>query len=483
MSLDKRISTKIIATIGPSSDSYEIIKKMYENGMRIARLNFSHGDYQYFSKIIRNIRKVSKEIAIMADTKGPEIRTGDIKEGEVYLKSNQTYRLTNKKVEGDGKQVYVNYNKLQQLKPRDIILIDDGLIKAQVKKSTKDYVDITILNSGTLSSKKSIIIKGHEASLKFLSSKDRKDIEFAILNKLDYIAASYVRDSKDIKSIKKIIEKHNSNIKVIAKVEHFKAVENIDEILFESHGIMVARGDLGIIIPLEKVPHVQMEIIKKCNYKGKPVIVATQMLESMKESPMPTRAEISDVAQAILQGTDAIMLSGETASGNYPVESVEFMNRISKEYDNRIDLSFTNEEISDYKKPISNFTTKAAYLASKELNAKAIITPTESGFTARKVSRFKPKAQIYAITKNKEILRQLQLSWGVFPILIKKEFKNHEEMTKQIVLSLYENKKVNQKDKVIITAGHIMGKSGHTNLVEIYSVKDLLNNKRKNYNK
>lgn len=468
------ISTKIVATIGPASDSVEKLKSMYENGMRIARLNFSHGTHEYFIKVIRNIRTVSDEIAILLDTKGPEIRIGDVENGEITLSNNDKLVLTNKKCLSNNKKLYIDYNFISDLKKGDIMLIDDGLIEAIIEKSTQKQTIIRILNGGKLRSKKSVILKGHNPQIKFLSKKDKSDIEFGIKHNVDFIAASYVREKKDVQEILKILNKHNSDIKLISKIEHWKSVDNLDEIINVSDGIMVARGDLGIELPMERIPKIQLQIVKKCNRVGKPVIVATQMLESMKDNSIPTRAEVSDVAQAILQGSDAIMLSGETASGKYPIKSVEMMQKIAREYDSQVSLTFTDEEVSDYKKPVSNFVTKAAYLASEELKAKAIIAPTESGFTARKVSRFKPMCPIYSPTRNKTVLRQLQLSWGVIPIHLDNKIKKHENIRFNIISDLYKNKKVSLNDCIVITSGNRIGVKGHTNLVEIYKVKDIL---------
>jgi len=472
------ISTKIIATIGPASDSVETIEKMYKAGMRVARLNFSHGDYDYFKKLVRNIRKVSENIAIMLDTKGPEIRSGEVENGEIELSDEDKLVCTNKIVVGNNKSLTINYKDLDKLKKGDKILIDDGLIECEVISSGKVGVKVRVLNGGKLGSRKTVSLKGHSANLIFLSTKDRKDIMFAIENYFDFVAASFVRKAADVMSIYRLLRKNNSRMRIISKIEHWEAIENLDEICHLSQGIMVARGDLGVEIPMEHVPRVQKDLIRRCNELGKPVIVATQMLESMKDNPRPTRAEISDVAQAILDGTDAIMLSGETAGGKYPVKAVSMMASIAREYEKEVnvDIMDTLHHKLDLKKnDISLFVTKSAALASDELPNSVIITPTETGYSARKVSRFRPKVPIYAMTRDMTILRQLQMSWGVFPFMALKNFKSVDEMIYSIVSFADKNGLLKGYDKAIITSGHNLT-SGKTNSVEIYNISTVLKN-------
>ncbi len=470
------ISTKIIATIGPASDSVKTIEKMYESGMRVARLNFSHGDYSYFEKLVKNIRKVSPEIAIMLDTKGPEIRSGEVENGMVELSDEDKLILTNKQVIGNNKTLTINYKDLDKLKKGDIILIDDGLIETQVVSNKKGELHVKVLNGGKLGSKKTCTLKGHSPNLTFLSKKDKSDINFALDNDFDFIAASFVRKAADVKSIYSLIKKKKSSARVISKIEHWEAIENLEEICDVSQGIMVARGDLGVEIPMEQVPGVQKDLIKRCNELGKPVIVATQMLESMKDNPRPTRAEISDVAQAILDGTDAVMLSGETAGGKYPVKSVATMAAIAREYEHKntvtiMDSLHPEDEIVN--NSISLFITKAAAQASKDLPKSVIITPTESGYSARKVSRFKPKVPILAMTRDMTTLRQLNLSWGVKPFLALKKYKNLDEMMYEIVLFCDKKKLLKGYKKAIITSGHAFVK-GHTNKLEIYNIDKVM---------
>lgn len=468
------ISTKIVATIGPASDSVETLQELYDSGMRVARLNFSHGNHAYFTKVIRNIRKVSKEIAIMLDTKGPEIRTGEVENGEIELCSKDTIRLTAQKVLGNKKEITVDYHDLKSVSVGSIVLIDDGLIETKVVKKKGDNIYVKVLNGGKLGNRKSVIMRGHDPDIGFLSSKDKEDITFGVEQRLDFIAVSYVKTANDIVEIKKVLSRKSSPMKVVSKIEHWKALDNLSAIIDESHGIMVARGDLGVEIPMEQIPKLQKDIVTECNKKGKPVIVATQMLESMKENPIPTRAEIADVAQAIIEGADAIMLSAETASGKFPVKAVQAMRAVAREYDDQVELNLDEEAFQEVKKPVSTFVTKAAYLASEELKCGAILTPTESGFTARKVSRFKPKCPIFAVARTMEVVRQLQLSWGVYPILSKKKFSSQGSMARELITRLHKDKKVAKKDLVVVTSGHVMGKPGHTNVLEIYRVKNII---------
>lgn len=475
------ISTKIIATIGPASDSEKIISNMYNAGMRVARLNFSHGDYAYFSKLVRTIRNVSEEIAILLDTKGPEIRSGEVENGSIELSDEDKLILTTKKVVGNNKILTVNYKYLNKLKKGDLVLIDDGLIEFQVLSVGNVGVKVKVLNGGKLGSRKTVSLKGHSVKIPFLSKKDKDDINFAIENNFDFVAASFVRTVSDVMAIRKIINNSGSKIRVISKIEHWEALENLEGIIENSQGIMVARGDLGVEIPMEEVPRAQKDMVKRCNELGKPVIVATQMLESMQNNPRPTRAEISDVANAILEGADAVMLSGETAGGKYPVHAVKTMARIAKEYEKDVNVEIsdtlhTTKELEA--NAISLFVTKAAANAAKTIPSSVIMTPTESGYTARKVSRFKPKVPIYAITRDKTIFRQLQLSWGVFPVIMSKVYKSNDEMVFGL-FDLAKNKGLLDGIRnVVITSGHTMAKAGQTNSMEVFNVRRVMDGRK-----
>jgi len=470
--------TKIVATLGPTSDDIETIKNLYKEGMNVARLNFSHGSYEYFSKLIKNIRNVSEDIAILLDTKGPEIRTGEIKGDIVELKDNQKLILTKKEIIGDDKKVHLNYKHLDKLEKGNKILIDDGLIETSVLEVEKDHVLVKVINGGKLGSKKTVSIWGHSVKIPFLSKKDKEDILFGIKNNVDFIAASFVRNANEVKELKKLLEENNrEDINIISKIEHSESVNNIDEIIKFSNGIMIARGDLAVEVPPEKVPGIQGLIIKKCRELGKPVIVATQMLESMKDNPRPTRAEVADVARAVMQGTDAVMLSGETAGGKYPQKAVKMMTKIANEYDlcdkeEIIESHHSEEELK--KNSISMYITKSAYLATKQLKIKSLLIPTVSGFTARNVSRFRPRTPILALTHNKTVLRQLQLSWGVKPVLVDKYYENKKDMLNMLKKHVKEiGFARNDNDMVVITSGHIFNSSGHTSLLDIFRLKNM----------
>ncbi|MEM4267701.1 MAG: pyruvate kinase [Candidatus Woesearchaeota archaeon] len=464
--------TKIIVTIGPASDSVDTIRKLYEAGMNVARLNFSHGDHNYFSKVISNIRKVSKEIGILLDTKGPEIRTGKSFLPIRLIEGNEM-TLTNKGEFCNDKTLVVKYPKIDNLNIGDELLIDDGLILVRVVSKENGILRVKIIEGGELSSNKSVTIKGHNVELPFLSMQDKKDVKFGMRMGVDFIAASFVRSKKDIVHLRKFVG--NSKLMLISKIEHWKAIENLDQIISESDGIMIARGDLGVEISLERVPKLQHEIIQKCNDLAKPVIVATQMLESMRNNLRPTRAEVSDVAQAILQGADAVMLSGETTIGKYPVQAVQMMARIAREYDHRVDTKISKRlSSSSINEKIAQFVTEAAFFASKNLGVKAILTPTETGFTARHVSRFKPRCPILALTRSMSVFRQLQISWGVHPVAESERITKLDDMIKYLVRVSFKKGFVEKEDVVLVTAGHKLHQKGHTNLLEIHKVDDVL---------
>lgn len=469
--------TKIIATIGPASDSVKEIRRMYKAGMNVARLNFSHGDYEYFEKVIKNIRKVSSEIAIMLDTKGPQIRTTKCREGPITLHKGDKVMLTNNGGICDEKQIDVTYNKLDKLEVGNRVFFDDGLIESEVIGKKGKSIQIKILNSGVLGSNKTVSIHGHNVEIPFLGKKDMDDIMFGIRQNLSFVAASFVRSGKDVDELQAFLDKHKSHMQIISKVEHWNAVENIDEIIKKSFGVMVARGDLGVEVRLEKVPSIQWKIIKSCNRLGRPVIVATQMLESMKDNPRPTRAEVSDVAQAIMQGADAVMLSGETAAGKHPTKAVEMMARIAHEHDmkvrNYLDASLESHD-GLYTNEVSLFVTRAAYLASRTLHTKAILTPTETGYTPRKVSRFKPSCPILAITRDRTVMRQLQISWGVIPIYEPMKYVNMDKYFKDLVIVGMQRGFLHKGDRVVLTAGTKQNQTGTTNLLEIHSVDEIL---------
>ena len=468
--------TKIICTIGPASEDVNTIRKLYEAGMNVARLNFSHGTYEYFEMLIKNIRSVSSDIAILLDTKGPEIRTGEVDTGSIILEDNQDLIVTEKKVVGGTDLLTINYKNIEKLDSKCKILIDDGLIALRVVKKTKNGLLTKVLNGGVLGSKKTVTIRGHNVDIPFLSKKDVEDIEFGIKHDMDFVAASFVREASEVEVLRKILDKNKSKIQIISKIEHPFSVDNFDEILEVSNGIMVARGDLGVEIAPQKVPAIQERMIKKCRNAAKTVIIATHMLESMRYNPRPTRAEVSDVAQAVMQGADAVMLSSETASGKYPLKSTQMMSRIAREYDNEVKF-LVDEDYKQFEKrneAISLFITNSAYHASLHLGVKGILVPTESGFTARGVSRFRPKCPIYAMTRNKSTFSQLKLSRNVTSFMCNNDHKTRDDLTRSLARKIYENKLIGKDDLVVVTAGFKVGQKGCTNTFEIYKVRDLL---------
>jgi len=458
--------TKIIATIGPSCDTVQKLKGMHKAGMDVARMNFSHASHSYATKVISNIRKVSKNIGIMLDTKGPEIRTGKVKGDSIQLKKGQKLLITNKKQICIGKKLTINYKNLMKLKKGQRILLDDGLIEIVIDKKIKDGFSTVVKNNAILSSNKSVTIPGHKIDIPFLSKKDREDILFG-KDKVDFIAASFVRRKGDIRQIRRIV---GPEVMIIAKIEHWESIENIDELIDEADGVMIARGDLGVELSLEKVPKIQAETIRKCNEKGVPVIVATQMLESMKNNPRPTRAEVSDVANAIMQGTDAVMLSAETTIGMHPIEAVRMMSKIAKEHDLIVNVKIKPKTENS----VALFITEAAYLASKELGIKAILIPTESGFTARNVSRFKPKVPIYAMTPSKRLFRQLHLSWGVVPVCVSKDHEKLDSVISQLVESCHHKGLLKKRDRIVVTGGYKLKQAGGSNIIEISAAEEIL---------
>jgi len=448
-----------------------MIRKLLDEGVDVFRLNASHGSHEYMQELINNIRLEDETAAILLDTKGPEIRTGELSE-PLHLEEGQHVSI------GDGADIAIKYSGIASLEQGAKILIDDGLLELEIVDNKEGCHIAKVINGGTLTSKKTVTIPGHDAELPFLSEQDKQDILFGLSQDVDFIAASFVRSVDVIRAIKKMIKEKDAKARVLAKIEHRKAVEDIDNIIKESQGIMIARGDLGVEMPIEKVPGIQAQIIKQCAQYGRPVIVATQMLESMHEHPRPTRAEVADVANAILQGTDAVMLSGETAAGKYPVRAVRAMATIAKEYEDTIDITIEEGQYSDEyyaRRSTSLFVTRAAALATKNLKTGAIITPTESGYTARKVSHFKPLAPIVAFSPHAHVLRQLRLSWGVTPRFQKEEYDNLDEMMTDCIKKSYDEGFVTQEDKVVITAGNKLSKSGLTNTVQIFRVSSIVN--------
>ncbi|ANS73744.1 pyruvate kinase [Paenibacillus yonginensis] len=465
--------TKIVCTIGPSSESLENTKKLIMAGMNVARLNFSHGDFEEHGNRIKNIRQANQElgksVAILLDTKGPEIRTGKLAVEPIDLVQDEFVTLTTEEILGDQNRISVTYKDL----PNDVevgstILIDDGLIGLTVVDIQGTEIKCRIVNGGTIKSKKGVNVPGVAISLPGITEKDANDIVFGIEQNIDFIAASFVRKASDVLEIRALLEKHNaSHIQIISKIENQQGVDNLDEILEVSDGLMVARGDLGVEIPAEDVPLVQKMMIEKCNRVGKPVITATQMLDSMQRNPRPTRAEASDVANAIFDGTDAIMLSGETAAGKYPVESVLTMSRIAEKAESALAYREIFEKQSHAQQStVTEAISQAVASSAMDLNAKAIITSTESGHTARMISKYRPQSPIIAVTTEDQTLRRLALAWGVTPV--KGEVADSTDaMFDNAMKGGLASGLVKEGDLVVITAGIPLGRSGSTNLIKV----------------
>jgi len=471
--------TKIVCTIGPTSEDYNILKELIEKGLNVARLNFSHGDFNEHGARIINIKKIREElnlpVAIMLDTKGPEIRTGMFKNGGADLKEGQTFIVTMRDIEGDETMCTVSYKGLvHDVERGSRILIDDGLISLKVTDIKGEDIICIVENSGPIKDHKGVNIPGAKLNLPALTQKDIEDIEFGIKNGIDMIAASFVRKAADVLSIRRLLEDNKAdNILIISKIENHEGVENIDEIIKVSDGIMVARGDLGVEIPIEEIPIVQKKIIEKCNKAGKPVITATQMLDSMMRNPRPTRAEVTDVANAILDGTDAIMLSGETAQGKYPIESFETMARIAENIEAYINYKDNNDKNIDYNISVTNAISHATCTTAKDIGAAAIITCTKSGYTARMVSRYRPKAPIIATTPNDNVARKLSIVWGVYPI-VSDEVSTTDEMIDSSVKAALEAGFIRNGDVVVISAGIPVAMTGTTNMIKVHIVGDVI---------
>ena len=469
--------TKIVCTIGPASESPEILEQLIEAGMNVARLNFSHGDHEEHLVRIKRIREISEKlgqpVGIMLDTKGPEIRTHKMAEDVVHITKGDTVRVSMKEVSGTKEKFSVSYGHLiHDVEVGMQILLDDGLIELQIKEIDFDNDEIvtTALNTGVLKDNKGVNVPGASLNLPGLTDKDRSDILFGLENGINFIAASFVRRTSDVLEIKEILEENNSlNVQIIPKIENQEGVDNLDEIISVSDGLMVARGDLGVEIPVEEVPIVQKQMIDKCRSAGKPVITATQMLDSMQQNPRPTRAEASDVANAIFDGTDAIMLSGETAAGSYPVEAVRTMSNIAV----RTEMSLIDQDAYALRAFDQSDTTEAIGQAvghtAKNLNIGTIVAATESGHTARMISKYRPKADIVAMTFSKEAALNLTLKWGVQPYVAEKP-ESTDDMFNVAARFVVEEGFAKEGDLILITAGVPVGESGTTNLMKIQMI-------------
>lgn len=471
--------TKIVCTMGPNLFEKHLIAPLMKAGMNVARFNFSHGTYEthqhYYDEVCRIRDELGLPIATMLDTKGPEIRVRSFKNGRVTLQNGQLITLTTDEVEGDEERVSITYKEL----PQDIavgssILIDDGLIGMQVERIDGADIVCRVLNGGVVSNNKGVNIPNAHLSMPFISEKDHQDILFAIKNGYDFIAASFTRCADDIMQIRHILQENNCHtINIIAKIENMEGVENIDEILRVVDGVMVARGDLGVEVPLEDVPSLQKKLIQRGIAAGKPVITATQMLDSMIKNPRPTRAEATDVANAIYDGTSAIMLSGESAVGAYPVEAVETMVRIALRAEADMDYIRRFSRDTSASTDVTNAISHATVTSAHDLNASAIITVTKSGSTARILSRYRPACVIVGCTTEKHVWRQLALSWGTVPLMIAEE-SNTDDLFEHAVDAAVQNGLVHDGELVVLTAGVPLGISGTTNLMKVHVVGHLL---------
>lgn len=474
--------TKIVCTIGPASESPEILEQLIEAGMNVARLNFSHGNHEEHGERIIRIREASKKtgkiVGILLDTKGPEIRTHQMENDAIELVTGQSLAISMKEVLGNKDMFSISYDHLiEDVREGSVILLDDGLIELRVKSVDEQagLIHTEVHNAGTLKNKKGVNVPGVSVQLPGITDKDAQDILFGIEQNVDFIAASFVRRAKDVMEIRELLEKNGgSDIQIIPKIENQEGVDNIDEIIQVSDGLMVARGDLGVEIPAEEVPLVQKSLIAKCNEAGKPVITATQMLDSMQRNPRPTRAEASDVANAIFDGTDAIMLSGETAAGLYPVESVRTMDKIAIRTEDALDYrAIVSAKSKSKEVNMTDAIGQAVAHTSINLKAKAIIAPTESGHTAKMISKYRQGAPIIAVTSTERPSRKLSLVWGVYPIVGQKVGSTDEILELSVEESLKHNY-VKHGDLVIITAGVPVGKAGTTNLMKVHIIGDML---------
>lgn len=467
--------TKIICTLGPATDEPGILEKLIESGMDVARFNFSHGSHeeqkQRFNVLKKARNAARKPVAALLDTKGPEIRLKNFREGKVLLEKGQTFILTSREVEGDASMVSITYQDLvHDVKAGDAILLDDGLIGLTVKEVTETDIICEVQNSGPVSNHKGVNVPNVSLSMPFVSEKDREDILFGIRMGFDFIAASFTRNAGDIRRIKEILQEEScETIQIIAKIENKEGVDNIDEILQEADGIMVARGDMGVEIPMEDLPAIQKSLIKKAMMAGKIVITATQMLDSMIKNPRPTRAEITDVANAIYDGTGAIMLSGETAAGKYPVETLQTMVRIAERAESSINYVylFNHRSTKENQENITEAISYASCSTAHDLKAAAIVSVTKSGSTARLISKYRPACPIIGCATHPHVCRHLNLCWGITPLQIKEE-QDTFELFEHALEEAMDAGLLQTGDVTVITAGVPLGRPGTTNLINVH---------------
>ena len=468
--------TKIICTLGPSTDKEGVLRELIANGMNVARFNFSHGSHEEHLGRLEKLKalreELGKPVAALLDTKGPEIRLKDFKNGVENLVAGQTFTLTTRDVEGTNEICSITYKDLpMDVEPNGTIMLDDGLIKLQIQTVNDTDIVCTVLNNGKIKNKKGVNVPGVHLSMPYLSQKDREDIIFGVQNGFDFIAASFVRTAQDVYDIRNLLNQYDSNIRIIAKIENREGVNNIDSILAAADAVMVARGDLGVEIDFTELPGIQKTIIDRSFSFGKPIVTATQMLDSMIVNPRPTRAEISDVANAIYDGTSAIMLSGETAAGAYPVEALKTMSAIAERTEN--EEHYRAQRHAEIQISVSDATAHAACLTAKDVNAAAIVTVSESGNTARLLSKYRPKQPIIACVMREQVQRQLSLSWGITPLMMSLAHSTDELIEMSTALAK-ENGYLHNGELAVVTAGVPVGVSGTTNMIKIHMVGNCL---------
>lgn len=465
--------TKIVCTLGPSTDKEDVLRNLMKNGMNVARMNFSHGTHEEQKVRLDMIKKLREElnlpVAALLDTKGPEIRIGDVEGGKLELKPGQEFTLTTEEMLGTEKKVTITYKELyKDVEPGDSILIDDGLIGMEVVRIDESDIVCRVKNGGFISNHKGVNVPGVELNMPFVSPKDLADIVFAVEQDYDFIAASFTRTAEDIMEIRKILQEHGGEkIHIIAKLENKQGVKNCEDILRVADGIMIARGDMGVEIPLEEVPVIQKELIRKAMHMGKPVITATQMLDSMMKNPRPTRAETSDVANAIYQGTSAIMLSGETAAGAYPIEAVQTMAKIAERTEQDIDYSreFKPRKLAEAP-DVTSAISHATCTTAADLKAAAIVAVSKSGRTVSRIAKYLPVCPIIGCTTDERVYRQLNLLWGVTPVVMK-EANTADELFDHAVELAEQKGLIARGELVVIAAGVPVGLSGTTNMMKV----------------
>ena len=468
--------TKIICTLGPSTDKDGVLRELVVNGMNVARFNFSHGSYEEHKGRLDNLKAIraelGKPVAALLDTKGPEIRLKEFKNGVEMLEAGQTFTLTTREVEGTKEICSITYKDLpQDVHEGGTIMLDDGLIKLRITNVTDTDITCEVLNSGKIKNKKGVNVPGVHLSMPYLSQRDRDDIIFGVQQGFDFIAASFVRTAQDVYDIRNLLNEYDSNIRIIAKIENREGVNNIDSILAAADAVMVARGDLGVEIDFTELPGIQKSVIDRSFSFGKPIVTATQMLDSMMVNPRPTRAEISDVANAIYDGTSAIMLSGETAAGDYPVEALKTMSAIAERTEN--EEHYRAQRHAEIQISVSDATAHAACLTAKDVNAAAIVTVSESGNTARLLSKYRPKQPIIACVMDEQVQRQLSLSWGITSLLMGPAHSTDELIEMSTALA-QKNGYLHNGELAVVTAGVPVGVSGTTNMIKIHMVGNCL---------